>query len=227
MYFGYRNLLASAPDKDTDENVLLFTLEWLLLREMVTDKSKFDFKYEDVKLSFEMAVLQSRTKDGFLAYPDSKKYMAFGDQLASHDNLTAISCGSYLYDIRDYHKEVWKMILQNGFKRPSYDESGKLIFCLMHPRDIIFYGMLNKNYLCWALYPLFVLITLYSFLGDKCSGKLLAFVRMKTLKLNLLYNVCTLMLKFTKLKNWKGVFSNYFLDQLHPSNIEAEKAFKD
>lgn len=219
MYFGYLDLLASAPEKETDENILLFTLEWLLLREM---NLRCDEKYKLVRGSFLLALLQSRTKDGFLAYPGSKKYMAYGDQLASHDNLTAISCGSYMYG-REYHEQVWQMILQNGFKRPSYDGSGKLIFCPMHPRDIIFYGMLNKNYLCWMLYPLFVLITLYSFIGDKCSGKLLAFVRMKTLNLNLLYNTCTLLLKFTKLKNWKGVFNTYFTDPNHPSNIEAAK----
>ena len=71
----------------------------------------------------------------------------------SHDQMTSYCVWSY-YKGLNVHKEIWEKIKDNFF---TYNNlKGKFDFKrFVHPRDIIFIGLLNDSFICKLLLPLY------------------------------------------------------------------------
>lgn len=138
------------------------------------------------------------------------------EDLASHDNLTAIICASKFFN-KDFINKI-------RFSK-NY----------IHPRDIIFFLYIKNNILGKLLLPILSLIMIiqtipkYKIINNskylRTDGLLLSFIRCKTFKLNITYKLmCYLLKKFHKVKNpYSYIFSIYFKDVNHPINIIAKK----
>ncbi len=228
MYFDSNGLLGPTINEEYSENGVLFTLEYIMLaEELLNKKGSLDAEtthnYLMAKNKLSAAIMGSRNPEGYYAFPDSVHHMAPEDQFASHDNLTAMISHSYREDLGDTER-IWKY---NKFSRPGLDANGKSERVPLHPRDVIYYGALNGNVIARLFLPLFFIITLVSMVGDGTSGKLLSFVRVKTLRWTWTYGIITYMLRFTNTKTWRHVFAEYFKEPNHPNNILAAQIWKD
>lgn len=130
---------------------------------------------------------------------------------ASHDNVTAIASLSYLLDY-EWHKSIRFL---------SYP----------HPRDLIYYGLLQKKWWAKLLQPIHSLLTIHTCwryykapngLPDT-DGKLLAWVKFQTYPMPITERICTYFIK-KNFGGWKEVFQTYFREPDNPVRLAAEEA---
>lgn len=139
----------------------------------------------------------------------------------SHDNMTGLYCMRELGLDRKL-----------DFELPVYKWNNRI---WLHPRDLIFYAALNRNFLGLLLIPLLLIISIHSLLKPRevTSGKCLWFLRFGTLALSGNYYLqlvgkAGIILLDTLLRARHGrlpltdVFGIYYKDVNHPIRKEIE-----
>lgn len=130
---------------------------------------------------------------------------------ASHDNMTAIASLSYLEGF-DFHKNI-----------PS--------FTYMHPRDVIYYGLLQRKWWAKFLEPIHSIITIHTCWRNyeapnglpDTDGKLLAWVKFRSYKMPLTEKICNYFVG-KQFGGWKKVFETYFREPTNPVRMLAQEA---
>lgn len=214
-------LINSRPEEIHAENASLWTLEYILVRKLfgaATPKytaALFDF-FDECKI-----------RPGLYDQRDFRD--GSQDDEMSHDQLTAISCFSYMMGLK-WHKEIWKEIKRQKFRYDNINPDKPSIKRTLHPRDIIFYGILNDVWWCKAAFPIFRKITKISCEVDSfskngqpvTSGKLLAFVRTASTKgrnekmAKLFDEITGIIRRNRSVNKWERVFEVYFGYEKHP-----------
>lgn len=145
-------LLKATEDQESSENGLLYTYEWFLVK--LLNNTMLQCR------ALDNAIVKCRTTKGiYNQYPDQSKLLG-NDAYMSHDQLTTICSYSYKFD-RYFHKEIWQEILRQKLRYNNITpESPGLRF--LHPRDILYIGYLNNNWLCTLLFPLLAIIFLFT-----------------------------------------------------------------
>lgn len=204
-FFNSAGLINARTDETFSENSLLFSLEYLLLDKSASSRNKVR-----ILMKYQQLLKKLRKSPGRF---DQQPFLdGTHDDLTSHDQLTAISIFSKKYGLQ-YHEEIWSYLKSHWF---TYNNlTGKTDFSrLLHPRDMIYYGMLNNSAICWALSPLYFIMQAPSLFGKSTSGKLLMWTRLKGLGLHKLVDFLPkLMLQYS---SWKEVFRVYYPDSEHP-----------
>ncbi len=138
----------------------------------------------------------------------------------SHDEYTGYVCALLNHPDIEFSKFIRKKIQIFSWKR-------------MHPRDIIFYGLVKFPILFLILKPLLSFIMMIS-CGErykyrngrkilKTDGKILSLLRCKSLGMNFTYMVCTWLIEDDRnFKSWTQVYEIYFKDPAHPNRYYAE-----
>ena len=199
--YGLINSAIKEPDV-TDENTLLYTMEYLLLGGIVDYADLYyfiDFSY-------------TGTPGLYHQFPPDNKVMHAKDLYMSPDQLIAIlACLEHFS--RHYLKlGIWYWLKNHWF---TYDNlSRKTNFKrIMQPAAIAYAGTLSGSAF-WRF--ILNLICIYSCATKKneTSGKLKSWVMMKTTKL-WCEGICNLFVK-KYFRNWRVIFKIYFPDPCHP-----------
>lgn len=217
MILNKYKLLKAKEEEKISENCMLFSLENLILAELTGKQASVN--PEDIENYINLLKNQDGSFRNMLE-PDNEE-----DVQISHDQLTSIACFSTKYN-KDFHKQIWKTI-------KFFKYSGRTL----HPRDWIYYAYLNNTVAGFLLFPIFLLITLYTFLTKykirngmkivKTDGELLSFVRYYSIKNpNILYKTSfklfTWLLKKRFYGGWASVFRLYFsktIKTTHPNHM--------
>jgi len=227
-YYNNYNMLNSAIKKEgtIDENTLLYQGEYILL------KRQFGLDYSEELYNYKQYLEACLADNGLFGELQGNK------QKTSHDQLTSIISISYILGL-DWHKQIWKDI--KFFQYNNYKK-----WSIVHPRDWIYYGILNKNWLAYLLMPLLSLIMIESchktykirptlfgrvkyrlthwFKKDPSirqfratDGKLLSWVRFQALNMPITEKICNWLIRRNPVfGSWKNVFAIYFKDENHP-----------
>ena len=191
------------------ENGVLFATQYYLLRFLNQNISVKDML--DAQDTFHNTI-----KKGFFdpnPSDDNKEDCHF-----SHDNMTALYCLGHLLgmDLKKLPISLW-----NG--RNWY-----------HPRDLIFYNVMQENKLSYLLMPLLCIISFVSALSSKgrTSGKMLLWLRLNILKRhkNLFIRsfasqTLKLCLRVMPNEGMVEVSSIYFKKKDHPVNVEMRRLY--
>ena len=213
-FYDEYNLVHCKP-KEVSENASLFTAEWLLLEQMTQENSG---------MALEIAATSMIST---LWNPEEGRYQDRGGVAGyhwSHDNMTGI------YAMSSINGWLPKSGLEKQTTTPNR---------FIHPRDILFYGMVERRWWATLAYPLVYLLLLV-FSIQPClkpvgstSGKLLWFVRARTMineKLfmaNLFYSIINRIAEYRHGdKPWVKIFATYFPYEDHPSNILARHIWR-
>jgi hypothetical protein len=142
----------------------------------------------------------------------------------SHDNLTAIM---FMLDDNRRLAVLKEVIRQKGRYDDQFpqDPSWSRI---LHPRDMIYYGILGGSYIAWLFFPVFAIMMLLSCFETKekdgsysTTSKRLFWLRCKTLPENrlfsLLFRLGTFIISKNDLNTWNKIFLYFFKqDENHP-----------
>jgi len=161
-WFNEDGYLRIRPDEDIAENAFLFTLTlWLIEKQIIDkpfDRSQVLHKYLDE------IVNPLGRYDNHPVVREVNGYDGATTNWArtSHDQLTSYAVASYLLG-REDHVKIWKQIKSTWF---TYDNNTtKTNFKrLVHPRDIIFHGILANSYICKVLLPIYFLFGMFTYL---------------------------------------------------------------
>lgn len=206
-------LINSRPDEVNAENKLLWSLEYLLVKKLcgkadpTMTKSMYDFIE---KCKIRKGLYNQRTyKDG-----TAEDYM-------SHDQLSSIFCFSYIMGLK-WHKEIWTEIKRQKFRYDNINPDKPKRW--LHPRDIIFYGILNDVWWCKAMYTVFKQMMYVTCIKKtETSGKLLAFVRVASVMRRkekfekLFVNLTKTVRDNETMGKWERCFEIYFPYENHPT----------
>ena len=224
-FYDSNNLIKSRKSEETAENAILWTYELLLLRELKGED------VEEEKGQFLDALLEMEIKRGL--FHQNPAYSFDGDlqnRLMSHDQLTAITSASYRYGWR-FHEEVWKEIKRQKLRYDNYRPDNPERW--LHPRDLIYYGILADSKIARLFVPILALICLISCLSKRreTSGKILAWVRFQTLKkksltMRLASKVADFIIYLIH-GSWADVFSIYFSSEGHLIQEKAKQVYKE
>lgn len=187
-----------------NENSSLYTVEYLFLK-----------SDEKVGLSLVKYFLDCKIANGL--YNQLPFHAGNDDDYVSHDQLTAWMCISKKYNW-NMHQEIWEEVKRQGYRYNNI-EPGK--GWILHPRDIMFYGMLTGSKLWYLTYPILLLIMVISQFGQDTSGKCLNWLRCKAMGWNWTLKILGWFMPY---KSWKEVFAVYFPDQNHPINCAFNNA---
>lgn len=208
MFWDNNGLLNSKFDEQDSFNSFLFTLEYYFLSN--------EEKRKELRGVLDYAIRACKVSEGIYKATPTDTFLNVEQ---SHDNLTALSAYSYVRGLST-HEEIWDEILDQKFRYNNVtpDSPG---LRLLHPRDIIYYGILNGDPICWLLFPIFCIISLCTCFGKATSGKLLFFVRCHAMEHNIFFNILyyiasLLMFTVSPYKNWAEVFEVYFSPKDHP-----------
>lgn len=154
-------LVNSRKDEKNAENSLLWSVQNIFL------KDKLGMLLEADISIIKSAIDKCRIAPGIYAQnpsyvKDNAIFLTGKDAYMSHDQLTAIMAFSYRYNF-DYHKELWKEILRQKLRYNNITPNSPGL-SLLHPRDLIYYGVINGSMACICLLPLFICITFVIFL---------------------------------------------------------------
>ena len=220
-YWDSNNLLNSRNNEQFGENSILFTIENFHLG-------------EEVSKEIDAAIEKMTIRQGlYMQNVNNYGYM-------SHDNLTALM--SYLP--ANVRKEIWEEIKRQWFRYDNVNPDSPSWSRILHPRDIIYYGILGGSALAWLGFPLYLLMMLITVFTDcennefgspifSTSGKLLLWVRYKGMQNNALFSLTFkalsyIMKKSSMLPSWYDVFKFYFnQDNNHPNVILAKEQFEN
>lgn len=211
-YFDSYGLVNARKDEDCGENAILYTYEYYLL---LLNKNKDEANKVLDKLFY--AVDNSYIKWGL--YKQNPKDTG----PMSHDQLTTIMCLLNKHHCIGDMYAIWDEIGRQNFR---YDNLNPIVPSwkrILHPRDIIFYGILAGNWLCYLLSPLLIIMMLFSVYNNETSGKLLWWIRINSFDglikevLEFIFDL-TMFYKYGNLYLQK-TFSIYFPDMEHPINL--------
>lgn len=201
------HLLTPNESGERSKNDILFTIEFFALTAY-----PLTFKY------IQDALYTMETAPGlYQVHPDYKDFSDKDQTYISHDNLTAIVA---FVDSEARHK-IWQELCRQSFRYDNVTPSNPSWGRIMHPRDIIYYGIMGGEALMWLLFPLFAIMSILSMFGSDTSGKLLFWLRCQGMKDNLafkaLFKICTQVMKMcTPYESWGAVFRTYFPNPSHP-----------
>lgn len=230
-YFDRSGLLGPSHDFYYSYNSLLYTVEYILLQQILDPQfnpNNFVTDNPECLITDMKSVLKSMeiTPGLFRNYPSEDPA-----SLMSHDNMTALACMSVLLG-ESYHERLWAQMRSQGYgmvqKYNNLADSSETRF--VHPRDTLFLGMLSGNLICWFFFPVYALMLLLQIPSSDTSGKLLSFISLQTMKGNIffkiLFSLYTFLLRFTTFQNWEAIFLTYFVESEHVNNILARQVWK-
>lgn len=143
-----------------------------------------------------------------------------GLEPTSHDNLTAIVTSMKLAGHEVEVEAVWSYLVRNLF---TYDfrTPGKIsLKRIMHPRDIIYYGYLANNFICWLLLPILLVMQAITCARPKeeTSGKLLCWMRIQCLP-SIFSKLFYYQINKQYVGGLKELFRIYYPNEGHPTNV--------
>jgi hypothetical protein len=227
-YNKYGLLNACDNDETVQENSILYSLE--LAQKII------GFNYHWDKILNYMQLCKVRTG----LYHQRPVNECPVDEQMSHDQLTAFIIASKLLGL-EIHKEIWAEIKRQNL---GYNDWNVTSYRPLHPRDIIYYGMMCGSKAWYLLYPIFLLISIISCWGTyykrpqidvaiveffktgiwnrrtlvESSGKLLSWTRTVTLMPKTFKILSWVIEKTSIMGSWNDVFLVYFPDPNHPLN---------
>jgi hypothetical protein len=199
--YGLLNASSEFPG-DTNENSSLYTVEYLLKKDDAPVLASLIKYYEMCK------------KDRPGLYNQLPFFAGNNDDYMSHDQLTGMFAASKKFGL-NLHDDIWSEVKRQGFRYNNMTPDSPGLKGLLHPRDIIVYGMVAGSCLWWLFYPILLIIMIISQFGSETSGKLLNWVRCTAFGWN---KTLWILEKFMPYKSWKEVFAVYFPDPEHPIN---------
>lgn len=212
MYIDDYGLTNSRPDEKNAENALTWTAEHILLEDALNKPSEARIA------TFKTALNKCRVRPGVFhqnpSYALSEPVVAH-DKYMSRDQLISI-CGISKKYGWGVEKEIWKEIKRQWFRYDNVNPDKPRRW--ITPWDLAFYALCADSWIGRLLYPFLAMSCFWSCLRKKedASGKLLTFIRCKSLKLDSLFGKCTKLL-FWNNKYWWSAFNIYFRRQLnHP-----------
>jgi len=224
-FYDSFGLITEEPTRELSENSLLFTVENFFLN---PDNER--------RKTFLSAILDI-CNEGKGIYRQHPAKLTGHDKYMSHDQLTAIFCFSYFNKL-NAHKTIWKEMVRQFFRYNNVDVPKTFkdkIFNkrFLHPRDIIFYGICNKNIFCYLLFPILFLIMFISCWSKKeviaygapalkTDGKLLTFIRVRALGWKWLIKFFDFIIE-KRFGGWKVIFKTYFRYEDHPNIVLLNK----
>lgn len=213
--YGLLNAQSCSLDSEAEENTLLFSGIYLIsLKRSGKPYQEFLQKYiEYVELCRVGPGLFNQTP----VVPDNH------DKYMSHDTLTGLICVSKEFDL-SYHTEIWKTIKKQYFCYNNVDS--KFMSRPLHPRDIIFYGIIADSRICKLLWSILWIIQAVACIQKyktrngikiwKTDGKILAWLRCQTLGWNKSLRMYQFLNRICSgFHNWFHVFSIYYKKE-HP-----------
>lgn len=238
-------LVISRAKGETEENSLLWTAQNIILTEKANEDS------EPRTAAFRRAVNRCRISEG--VYNQNPKYSEYEpenphDKYMSHDQLTAICSMSYKHGVY-HHVDIWNEIKRQKFRYDNVNPEAPNWSRLLHPRDIIYIGLLNNSLICRALKPVLDLMILVTFLTHykvrpiwyhrlwaylttrnrvpvakyvKTDGELLSYVRFNCYDMGLIAKICNWLIT-KRFGSWTKVFSTYFKVEYHINNVLAKR----
>lgn len=226
-FFDEYGLLNSREDEKNAENALLWTYELILLLELQNSSS------EAHKSSLKAAIEICRVGEGiyhqnpsFALTPPVNAHDAY----MSPDQLIAITGASYRYGWK-HAEDVWKEIKRQWFLYDNVNPEKPRRF--VRPWDLAFYAICGGSAIAKCFMWLIAITCIISCMSEpgRTSGKLLAFVKMNTLRkeswlMDKTYKLCSWILKrqyLQKDSGWWKAFNIYFPHLNHPCNIESRK----
>lgn len=233
-YWNKAGLLNAGPNRDgIDENSILYTNQYYHLTKGEWDNTpliKFIERCHPTHGIFNQRPILNGSKEDWM----------------SHDQLTTIMNISYDLGL-DWHKEVWSEIKRQGYFR--YDNvNPEAPKSLLHPRDIIYYAYLNKHWIGYVFFPMYILIILEAMLNTrksrpvwydrlvtrwktglwpeyrtmyKTDDQLILYTNINSCKDRFGYKIIKKIIDFIikhKYKGWKNIFSIYFPED-HPNKV--------
>lgn len=230
MYFDNDGLLGPWDNYPHAYNSILYTMEYRTLlaeQRIITGNEPENMNIATVSANLGSVLDKISLGNGLFKNTPGDPVPPTQEELMSHDNMTAIAIAS-VDMLKDHHKLMWKEILRQGFRYNNLTpEAPGLRF--VHPRDIIYIGILNNNIICRALFPLYALFMTISAFGADTSGKLLGYISCKlfpqSLAFRLLFKIMSFIISKGQFKGWVGVFAEYFKDPNHPNNVIARKVY--
>jgi len=150
------------------------------------------------------------------------------DSYMSHDQLTAIICYLHLTGRKDKIKEILAAF-KYGISYNNVDNK----FRPYHPRDLIFYGIINGSFIAYLFLPLLYLITLFTFARETKERNGIEFKKTDSEILYYISRECTSVFKpinficekrvKQRFGSWDNLFDTYFKDDNHPINAITNK----
>jgi hypothetical protein len=227
-YINEYGLLNSRPQDINAENAPLWSLEYLILREMLADpsmplKGMGTMDYYDEYLQIETKLdqyvdLSYAGKQGlyhnvpFDCVHPHDKYM-------SPDQLIAFAAAKFRLNKYREVEDMWRFLKRHFF---TYDNlTGKSNFKrTMQPSAVAFLGALNGSSF-WEWVVACSCVNSCEKAPHKTSGALKAFCMMQTLYMDDLFEECTKILNENG-TSWKKVFRIYFPLIDHPIHTLVE-----
>lgn len=224
-FYDSFGLITEERTRENSENSLLFTVENFFLDKMNYRRKMF----------LENVLEICNEENGIYRQHPAK--LTGHDQYMSHDQLTAIVCFSYYCGLKA-HKEIWKEIKRqwlryNNITVPTTIKEKIFNERLLHPRDIIFYGICNNNYMAFLCFPVLFIIMFISCWSKrtvisygapalKTDGKLLTFIRVRALNWKWLIKFFDFVIE-KRFGGWEVIFRTYFRYEDHPNVILSNK----
>jgi hypothetical protein len=221
------NLVTSEPNAELEESSLLFTVENYFLE--IENKKDPSFNEEILK---QILVICRENKGIYRQHPAQ---LTGHDQFMSHDQLTALFCFSYIMGL-NHHIEIWdeikrQLLRYNNINVPTTFKEKLRNKRYLHPRDIIFYGICNKNKIAYTAIPLLIIIMFISCWSKrkvmaygapalKTDGKLLTYIRIRALGWKWLNKFFDWIIKI-RFGGWSKIFKVYFRREEHPNVVES------
>lgn len=208
------------------ENSFLYALQAYMLGEE---------KYLDALIKY-MVDVQYKHHSGHLIFNNHvDEHQVIKTPFTSHDQLTAYTAfnafnAGFIWDGIKYMKGSYDNInVKFNIKR------------ILHPRDLIFFGIMGDSLIAKLFSPLLYLMGVYTYLvpkrlkkrdgkwklEKKNSNEILWWLRMKVLPngpLKFLFGKLFDLLVKIRFGNYTGLFIDYYVDENHPVVIAAKKA---
>lgn len=227
-----------------NENGVLFLIEYYILLWMADRLTSSETRsFVALVNSIQTYDLEGRQMKGLYDRGQKESITVPIDErrTISHDNLTAISCFSYMMeDFITEDNHFFNHIYDHGvyywWRFDNVYPNAQRWSRIMHPRDMIYWSALKGNVLALVLFffPMITNIIACRAPKEVTSGKLLAFVRLQSILLKhplnwkqkflkavaeITWRICSKSVRRIHEDSWKGVFEYYFKNPNFPSNV--------
>lgn len=223
MYTDNHGLLTVNREGISEENSFLWTVELLVIQK------KKGLDYSKTIGVIESALEKMHLGNGvYKQAPHLDPDPENKDTYMSHDQLTAILV---YFKITNQHNKIREIIsnFRYGISYNNVDNS----FRFFHPRDLIFYYLLNNRKLALLFLPLLWLITIETFFSEykvrggvkipKTDGEILYYIKRESSDcFRAIDAYCEHRVK-QRFGTWDNLFKVYFKPALHPINLIKEK----
>lgn len=213
-FFTHDYLLNPTPNTNNHvENSILFLAEYCLLYKLNYDSNPFLRQHIQEAIEF-----HRKDETTYMAYPNEDYETASKQEnVWSHDNFTAVVVLSILFNLH-YHRE-------SSFKFKGW-------IYRTQPWNLLFWAKMKNGVwfapIFWLLSPIIIFKHLSTMKNIHTSGKILAFIQCKMLKMQWLEKLCVwYMKKVGYYKTWEEVFAVYFKYENHPINQLVRKLGDD